>query len=180
MAYRELVERHQGVAVRTAHLITGSDADAQEAAQDAFVKAYYALDTFRADSSFRTWLLRIVANEARNRLRSAGRTAAMVARWSLQPGHADWVPSAESTVLGEHRRRELLRMVNELSEDDRLVIACRFFLELSQAETASVLGWRVGTVKSRLSRAIRRLRSAFEAKGYRAMVLTDGMEASYE
>ena len=63
-AYATLVTRYQAVAARTAYVITGSDAEAEEAAQDAFVKAYYALDRFRSGAPFRPWLLRIVANEA--------------------------------------------------------------------------------------------------------------------
>ena len=72
MAYEELVRRYQDVAVRTAHVIAPA-ADADDAAQEAFVKAWIALPRFRHGSPFRPWLLQIVANEARNRRRSAGR-----------------------------------------------------------------------------------------------------------
>src|SRR6266581_8760396 len=72
-AYEEIVHRYQQLAFRTAYVITGSAADAEDAAQEGFVKAYRALATFRAGSEPRPWLLRIVANEARNRARSAGR-----------------------------------------------------------------------------------------------------------
>ena len=61
---------YQGIAFRTAYLLTGSAADAEDAAQDAFVKAYYALGRFRKGAELRPWLLRIVANEARNKRRS--------------------------------------------------------------------------------------------------------------
>jgi RNA polymerase sigma-70 factor (ECF subfamily) len=66
-AYGELVERYREVAFRTAYLIARNAADAEDAAQEAFVKAYYALGRFRAGEPFRPWLLRIAANEARNR-----------------------------------------------------------------------------------------------------------------
>src|SRR2546429_7598552 len=72
-AYEEIVHRYQQIAFRTAYVVTGSAADAEDAAQEGFVKAYRALDRFRAGAELRPWLLRIVANEARNRLRSAGR-----------------------------------------------------------------------------------------------------------
>jgi RNA polymerase sigma-70 factor (ECF subfamily) len=71
-AYEDLVRRHQDVAFRVAQLVAGNAADAEDAAQEAMVKAYYALDRFREDAPFRPWLLRIVANEASNRRRSSG------------------------------------------------------------------------------------------------------------
>src|SRR5918996_4662674 len=72
-AYEELVRNYQRVAQRVAYVVTRDEAEAQDAAQEAFVKAYYALDRFRAGGNFRPWLLKIVTNEARNRRRSAGR-----------------------------------------------------------------------------------------------------------
>ena len=72
-AYEEIVRRHQAIAFRTAWVITRSAADAEEAAQDGFVKAHAALRRFREGAPFRPWLLAIVANEARNRVRGAGR-----------------------------------------------------------------------------------------------------------
>ena len=70
-AYESLLRMHEHIAFRTAYAIVGSAADAEECAQDAFVKAYHALGRFRREAPFRPWLLRIVANEARNRRRSA-------------------------------------------------------------------------------------------------------------
>ena len=74
-AYEELVRQHQDLAYRTAYLITGGAAEAEDAAQEAFVKAYYALGRFRAGAPFRPWLLRIVVNEARNRRKAADQFA---------------------------------------------------------------------------------------------------------
>jgi RNA polymerase sigma factor (sigma-70 family) len=79
-AFEELVMANQGIAFRTAYLIARNPADAEEAAQDGFVKAYRALGRFRSGSPFRPWLLAIVANEARNRRRSAGRRDALALR----------------------------------------------------------------------------------------------------
>jgi RNA polymerase sigma-70 factor, ECF subfamily len=159
MAYEDLVRRHQAVAIRTAHVIA-PDGDAEDAVQEAFVKAYRALGRFRAGSPFRPWLLRIVANEARNRRRSAGRRVGLALRSAEDRRPDDAAPSPESAVLADERRRWLLAGVNALRDDDRAVIAARYFLELSEAETAEVLGLALGTVKSRLSRALGRLRSA--------------------
>ena len=156
-AYEELVRAHQGIAFRTAYLLAGNAADAEEAAQDGFVKAYRALGRFRAGSPFRPWLLQIVANEARNRRRSSGRRAALALRAAQEPS-GEAAPSPEATLLGAERREELMAALNRLGEQDREAIACRYFLELSEAETAAALGLRSGTVKSRLSRALERLR----------------------
>jgi RNA polymerase sigma factor (sigma-70 family) len=162
-AYEEIVRAHQTIAFRTAWVITGSAADAEEAAQDAFMKAYAALSRFRAGAPFRPWLLTIVANEARNRARAAGRRErlALRAREERRPGGA--VPPPEAALLVAERRKELLAALGRLSESDRQAIACRYFLELSEVETAAALGCARGTVKSRLSRALDRLRTQMEA-----------------
>jgi RNA polymerase sigma-70 factor (ECF subfamily) len=157
-AYEELVRAHQGIALRTAYVLAGNAADAEEAAQDAFVKAYRALWRFRPGASFRPWLLRIVANEARNRRRSAGRRTALVLRAMSEPS-GEAAPSPEAKLLAGERRNELVAALNRLPEHDREALACRYFLDLSEAETAAALGVRPGTVKSRLSRALERLRA---------------------
>ena len=160
-AYEELVRRHTQVAVRTAHLVGGGADDAEDAVQEAFVKAYAALPRFRAGAPFRPWLLRIVANEARNRRRSAGRRAGLALRAVEDRPSGDAAPSPEVAVLAGESRAALLAAVNALRDEDREVIGLRFFLDLSEAETAETLGIPRGTVKSRLSRALRRLREQF-------------------
>jgi RNA polymerase sigma-70 factor (ECF subfamily) len=157
-AYEELVHRYQGIALRTAYAVCGNAADAEEAAQDGFVKAYRSLWRFRAGAPFKPWLLRIVANEARNRRRSVGRRSALVLKAAQEPS-GEAAPSPEATLLGAERRELLLAALNRLPEPDREAIACRYFLDLSEAETAAALGVRPGTVKSRLSRALERLRA---------------------
>ena len=162
MAYEELVRRYQDVAVRTAHLIS-PDGDAEDAVQEAFVKAYAALPRFRLDSPFRPWVLRIVANEARNRRRSAGRRAGLALRAAEDRRPGDAAPSPESAVLAGETRAALLRAIQTLRDEDREIIAARYFLDLSEAEAAEALGLPRGTVKSRLSRALGRLRAQLGA-----------------
>jgi RNA polymerase sigma factor (sigma-70 family) len=161
-AYEEIVRRHQSIAFRTALVITGSAADAEEAAQDAFVKAHGALGRFHEGAPLRPWLLTIVANEARNRVRAAGRRERLALRVAEERRPGGAVPSPEAALLDFEQRDELLAAVAALPEADREAIACRYFLELSEAETASVLGCPRGTVKSRLSRALGRLRERME------------------
>jgi RNA polymerase sigma factor (sigma-70 family) len=162
-AYEEIVRAHQAIAFRTAWVITGSAADAEEAAQDAFVKAHGALSRFRAGAPFRPWLLTIVANEARNRARAAGRRERLALRVAEERRPGGAVPSPEAALLVSEQRSEILEALNNLSESDRQAIACRYFLELSEAETAAALDCARGTVKSRVSRALDRLRAQMEA-----------------
>ena len=158
-AYEDLVRMHQTIAFRTAFAVTRSAADAEEAAQEAFVKAHRALGRFRAGAPFRPWILKIVVNEARNRVAAAGRRERLALRAGEGRRQEDAVPSPEAALLSRERHEELLGALDRLPERDRLVIWCRYLLELSEAETAAALGCRRGTVKSRLSRALDRLRA---------------------
>ena len=157
-AWESIVRMHQGIAFRTAYLLSGSAADAEEAAQDGFVKAYRALGRFRRGAPLRPWLLRIVANEARNRRRSAGRRERLALRAAAEDRPGDAVPSPEAALLAGEQRERLLAAVERLPDDQRDTVACRYFLELSEEETAAALGVRRGTVKSRLARGLARLR----------------------
>ena len=161
-AYEALVRAHQDIAFRTACLFAGSAADAEEAAQEALLKAWRALPRFRAGAPFRPWLLAIVANEARNRRRAARRRAGLAARAATERASGDAAPSPEVALLAGGDRDELLAALAALGERDRTVIACRYLLDLSERETAGVLGCRRGTVKSRLSRALARMRARLE------------------
>jgi RNA polymerase sigma factor (sigma-70 family) len=161
-AYERIVRENQTIAFRTAWMITGSTAEAEEAAQDAFLKAYRALGRFRSGAPFRPWLLRIVGNEARNRRVAAGRRERLAVRVAGERRAGGAVPSPEAALLDGELRRDLLAAVESLSDRDRAVISCRYLLELSEAETAAALGVRKGTVKSRLSRALERLRAELE------------------
>jgi RNA polymerase sigma-70 factor (ECF subfamily) len=158
-AYADLVSRHAPVAVRTAALL-GAGPEAEDVVQEAFVKAYGALSRFRDGAAFRPWLLRIVVNETRNLHRAAGRRHAREREaWErtmplLAAVDADQPAAA---ALSRERRSELVRGLSALSPSHRAVVTCRYLLELDEAETATVLGWPRGTVKSRLHRALRRL-----------------------
>ena len=167
-AYEELVHRYQGVAHRVAFVVLGDDAEAQDAAQEAFVKAYYALGRFRTGASFKPWLLTIVANEARNRRRSSTRRSGLALRAAEDRSSEDAAPSPEAAVLGHERRATLIAALNDLREEDRLVIAYRYFEQLTEAEMAVALKCRRGTVKSRLARALKRLRTELEAQSHDA------------
>ena len=160
-AYEAIVRRYQDVAVRTAHLIC-PETDADDAVQEAFIKAFDALPRFREGSPIRPWLLRIVANEARNRRRSAGRRQGLALR-AADAAPQRTAPGPEAIVMAAEERSELLAALATLRDDDREVLGARFLLDLSEAETAETLGLPRGTVKSRTSRALGRLREVLGA-----------------
>jgi RNA polymerase sigma factor (sigma-70 family) len=157
-AYAALVARYTLRAHRAAFLL-GAGEESDDVVQEAFVKAFRHLSRFRAGEPFAPWLLRIVANETRNLARSRRRRAALALR----------LPSAESSgaaatggpvdeVLASERRAQLVAAVSALPDRERQVLVCRYFLDLSVTETAQVLAWPLGSVKSRTSRALNRLR----------------------
>ena len=151
-----LVASYSTLAHRTATMLGAGD-EAEDVVQEAFIKAYRHLASFRRESPFRPWLLRIVANETHNLTRSRGRRAEL----SLRLGGESGPPAGddpESVALATDRRTRLLRAVAILSEREREAVVCRYFLQLSEAETAEVLGLPLGTVKSRTSRGLARLR----------------------
>jgi RNA polymerase sigma-70 factor (ECF subfamily) len=161
-AYGELVRRHQELAIRVAGL-SGSRADVEDAVQEAFVKAYYALPRFRTGMPFRPWLCRIVANEAKNRARSARRRDALALRAVATTEDAS--PSPEATAIAREDAEALVTAMNRMKPDDRLIIGYRWLLDLSETEMAAALGVPAGTVKSRLSRAMTRLRTELATSG---------------
>lgn len=150
---------HQAIALRVAVVTCGSEAE--EAVQDAFMKAWRALGRFRPGSPFRPWLLTIVANEARNRRRGAGRRAAVTLRaqaMAIPAGPA----SPEEAVVDQVDLDRVLAEVARLPERERLAIGYRHLAGLSERETAAALGVRPGTVKSRVARGLSRLRDALD------------------
>jgi RNA polymerase sigma factor (sigma-70 family) len=172
-AYGDLVALHQAAAFRVGWVLLGSATDAEDAAQEAFVKAYLALDRFRAGEPFRPWLLQIVGNEARNRRRARGRHEGLLQRAiaSVRGGSPGvpapttdvaLEPSPEALAIAGESRAEVRAALLRLREEERQVVHCRYLLELSEAETAAALGIPSGTVKSRLHRALGRLRTELE------------------
>lgn len=156
-AFEELVRRYQEAAFRAAYLVLRDADEAEDAAQEAMVKAYRAIGRFRLEAglTFRPWLLKIVMNESLNRVKSRKRQAAVAERAARgQPG--EW--SIDETVVDRERARLLRGALGELKEQERTVIYLRYFLSLSEQELGEYLGCAQGTVKSRLHRALAKLR----------------------
>ena len=161
-AFGALVGRHQAAALRLAAAISGSVDDAADIAQEAFVKAHRSLPRLADPVMVRPWMLRIVANEAKNVLRGRARRRQRELRygsWVLAAGH-----DPEGVALDADDARGLALALGRIAERDRQVLAYRYFAGLSEAETARALDVATGTVKSRTARALARLRSELEQR----------------
>ena len=157
-AFEELVREHQSMAIRVAYLVVRDSPEAEDVTQDAFVKVFRSLESFQTGADFRPWLLRIVRNEALNRARGTRRRRQLALRASNDPVSGDAAPSPETQVITRELSGQLLRLIDELPERYRIVVVHRHLLDLSEQETAEILGLPKGTVKSRNSRALERLR----------------------
>ena len=165
-AFGELVLRHQDRAFNLAFRLTGSREDAADAVQEAFLKAYRGLPSFRRQSSFYTWLFRIVVNEVRSRRRSG---ASRLSGFSLDAAdppaglRSNGPDPSEQASLAE-RRQIVEEALRSLEFDQRAIIALRDIEGRDYAEIAEVLGCPQGTVKSRLHRARMALKDALAPK----------------
>jgi RNA polymerase sigma-70 factor (ECF subfamily) len=161
-AFGALVAPHAEVLFRLACHVTGDASEADDAVQDGLVRAHGAIERVREDAPLRPWLLRIVYNEARSRVRSRGRRTRLVERLHL--GTDRHAPDPLFEVLARETRDEVAGVLAGMRSEDREVITLRYFLGLDEAEMATTLGCARGTVKSRLSRALGRLREALGAE----------------
>lgn len=171
-AWEAVVAGHQEIAFRVAYLLLGDPADAEDVAQEAFIRAYGALDRFDPSRPLRPWLLNIVANLARNRRRSIGRYFAMLGRLARAE------PERMVTPPDDHDHHDqadqVWEAVRRLDFADQQIIYLRYFLDLPVAETAETLGVPPGTVKSRLHRALGRLRSIIQ-EGFPGLIEENGV-----
>jgi RNA polymerase sigma-70 factor (ECF subfamily) len=159
-AFAALVRAHQEVVFRAAYLVLREAQAAEDVAQEAFMRAYNHIGSFRTGEPFRPWILRIATNLALNEIRSRTRRHGLFDRVrTLASGSS---PSPERDAVRESERTELWDAVNALPEDDRIVLYLRHFLELPEREIAATLNIAPGTVKSRLHRASTRLRTEIE------------------
>jgi RNA polymerase sigma-70 factor (ECF subfamily) len=159
-AFGELVRRHQHSALRVAAVISGSTEEAKDIVQDAFVNIHRKLESYRGTGSVRSWILRVVANYAKNHVRSRIRR---IRREDQHAGLLLRVDDGTEPMAVQHLENlAVAEALGRLSLHDREVLGCRFVADLSEAETAEVLDVAIGTVKSRTSRALAKLQSEFE------------------
>jgi RNA polymerase sigma-70 factor, ECF subfamily len=161
-AWETFVAEHQQSVFRLAYLMLGDTDEAEDIAQEAFIRAFRAIDSFDSARPARPWLLGIAANLARNRYRSVSRYVAAITRaWRNEPEQA--------ATLGEQSAQQweaqtLWQAVQRLNRVDQEVIYLRYFLDLSEAEITATLSIARGTVKSRLHRAVSRLRTIVDSE----------------
>lgn len=159
----ELYERRL---FRLALNVTNNHEDAEEAVQNAFLKAFRNLNTFRGDSRFYTWIVRIALNEALMKVRQHRATFVSINEdgdenyATILEGIEDWGPTPEERYSQEELRSILERSINKLSDANRIVFQLRYVEEFSTEETARILNVAVVAVKSRLLRARLQLRNS--------------------
>jgi RNA polymerase sigma factor (sigma-70 family) len=150
-----LVAEHEVAARRLAYAITGSSATADDVVAEAFLNAYRHIDRFESGRRFEPWLLKIVANEAlqvARRARRAERLHALLGR--QQPPAPDPLEVVEANAL----RQQVIAAVRALPPNERAAVTLRYLHDLDERSVAEILGWPLGTVKTRLHRARARLR----------------------
>lgn len=158
-AWGPLVRAHQEAVFRLSYLLLGDPDDAEDVAQETFLRAWKHLKRFDTTRQLRPWLLRIASNLASNKRRSAGRYISALTRAfrNVPPP-----PNLEDKSLQRMQANELWQAVQLLNTTDQQIVYLRYFLELSVAETAEVLHVAEGTIKSRLSRALDKLRKIIQ------------------
>jgi RNA polymerase sigma-70 factor (ECF subfamily) len=160
-AFEALVRRHQSRVVGLARSFTGNAADADDLAQDVFVRVYRSLGQFRGESLFRTWLYRIALNVVRSHHARRGRQQPVWGDSGIGEGEAFDPPADAPTIEQTLVRREAIqRALAGLPEDLREAIVLRDVHGLDYRDIAEATGAPMGTVESRIFRARQRLRTA--------------------
>ena len=155
-AFRRLADSRLYESYKLANAIIGDPTESQDAVHDAVIAAWKAWPTLRDQAKFDAWFARIVVNTCRNRLTKAGRRR--TADIAERPDAATADPSRQV-----HDREQLEQGLAQLKPDDRVLLALRYYRDLTLDDIATLLDIPIGTVKSRLSRAHQQLRAALEA-----------------
>ena len=163
-AFAALVRQHEELAFRAAYLIVREASEAEDVTQEAFLRAHRALGRFDPEQAFRPWLLRIVTNQAINSVRSSRRRGAMRERFAAELRHRGDARSPEVAAEAAEEARRVWDAVGALPPHEQALVYLRYFLDASEQEAAAAIGRPVSTVKSRMHRALRRLRGVIEER----------------
>lgn len=171
-AFRVIMQRHNRRLYRIARAVVRNDSEAEDVVQEAYVRAFTNLATFRGEASLSTWLSRIVLNEALGRTRRHQPAAELARVANTLPSQAEIIPfphaspqlDPERTMAQRQIQLLLERAIDGLPDDFRIVLVARVIEEMSVEETAALFGLRTETVKTRLHRARKLLRDALESQ----------------
>lgn len=153
-AFCRLVELYQRQVYNLAYRMLGDGAEAEDAAQEAFVRAFTQLATFRPEKSFRTWLLAIAAHYCIDRLRQRRVAWLSIEQEEAPPAElTSSLPGPEDSLLHSEREQAVRRLLAGLPPDYRLAIVLRYWCDMSYEEIAETTGSTVSAVKTRLFRA---------------------------
>jgi len=155
-AFAQLVQKYSPDAYRTAFMVLRSSVDAEDVVQEAFLTCYRKIVSFRMDSSFKTWLYRIVVNLCYDKLRKMNREAAAMNKWSSN------LKIGEGNMDGVENQIDLKDVISGLKPEHRLVLTLYYGMDFSIQKVAQTLGVPVGTVKSRLNSARNLIRERLE------------------
>ena len=161
-AWELLVGRYQTAVFRLAYLVVRDGVEAEDVAQEAFVKAFLSLDKFDLTRPFRPWLMAITVNLARNSRRSLGRYLNNLRRLIEREPEPVQLHHFGENVEARQQAQLLWQAVQQLNQKSQDVVYLRYFLDMSEAETAETLDIAPGTVKSRMHRALKQLRGVIE------------------
>ena len=156
-AFALLVDRHHARLTRIAFHLLGSEAEAEEAVQDSFVRAYRALGTYREQEQFGAWIARILVNRCRTRLARDRRRQEVAAAW-LREAEQPYEPSDRIAI-----RDELTRALAQLPGDQREAVVLRYADDLGYDQISSITGAGISALKMRVKRGCERLRAILEA-----------------
>jgi RNA polymerase sigma-70 factor (ECF subfamily) len=163
-AFDELVRRHQAAMLTLARVLTGGRGDADDLAQEMFVRAWRSLRGFRGDSTFRTWLHRVAINVVRTSQAKEARLQRMFVRRSSEDDEPFDPPARGAPVDADLARRQVIdRALAALPEELRLPVTLRDLQGLEYREIAALLNVPIGTVESRIFRARQRLKPLLES-----------------
>lgn len=163
-AFDRLVIKYQDKVFNLCYRFMGNYHDANDCAQDTFVKVFRSLKKFKGESEFSTWLYRIAVNTCKNKLSSLTyRVSKMMVRLDKPRTEIkDESNSPEAEFEQSEKGRQIQKAIDALPEDYKTVVVLRDIEGLSYEEIAQITGYNIGTVKSKLARARGRLREKLE------------------
>jgi RNA polymerase sigma-70 factor (ECF subfamily) len=163
-AFNELIKRYESKIYSIAYRFSGNHSDAGDLAQEAFIKAFRGLNSFRGDASFATWIYKILSNVCRDEIRKQQRHKLVsLDDLTIHSGNSSYLISTELSPQDYLEKIEIQNLVqeqlNSLPSDQRLILVMRELQGMTYEEIAKEMDCNLGTVKSRLSRARQSLKN---------------------